>query len=210
MFNARIHDSFATPKFGEMSFKKYTDIGNMRTSTFEEKSISIIEDIGRIITRSSGPAETLHNIAKLIADKFCVDVCSIYVFDGDKNCLSLVATVGLREEMVGKICMGVHESLTGLVLEEMKPVLVKNPVLHPRYKHFEGSGEERYHSFLGLPLVYHAEILGVLVIQTLDETAIDESDIPIFSMIASQIASEAAYANLLRSLKLIMEKTDET
>ena len=181
----------------------------MRIRKFEEKGISIIEDVGRIITGSSGPAETLHNIAELIADKFCVDVCSVYVFDEDKNCLSLVATVGLREEMVGKICMGVHESLTGLVLEEMKPVLVKNPVLHPRYKYFEGSGEERYHSFLGLPLVYHGEILGVLVIQTLDETAIDESDIPIFSMIASQIAGEAAYANLLRSLKLIMEKTDE-
>jgi len=193
-----------------MGLKVYTDMGSMRISTFEEKGISIIEDVGRIITGSSGPAETLHDIAKLIADKFCVDVCSIYVFDGDKDCLSLVATVGLREEMVGKICMGVHESLTGLVLEEMKPVFVKNPVLHPRYKFFEGSGEEKYHSFLGLPLVYHGEILGVLVIQTLEETAIDESDIPIFSMIASQIAGEAAYANLLISLKVMMEKTDET
>ena len=91
----------------------------MRTGKFEEKSISIIEDVGRIITDSTGPAETLHNIAKLIADKFYVDVCSIYVFDGDRNCLSLVATVGLHEEMVGKICMGVQESLTGLVLEDM-------------------------------------------------------------------------------------------
>ncbi len=210
MFIIGIRGSFVTPNFREAGFKKYTDIGIMRTGKFEEKSISIIEDVGRIITDSSGPAETLHNIAKLIADKFYVDVCSIYVFDGDRNCLSLVATVGLREEMVGNICMGVHESLTGLVLEDMKPVLVKNPALHPRYKYFDGSGEERYHSFLGLPLVYHGEILGVLVIQTLDETAIDESDIPIFSMIASQIAGEAAYTNLLRSLKIMMEKTDET
>lgn len=164
--------------------------------------------MGRSITNSSGPAETLYEIAKLIADRFYVDVCSIYIFDGEKNCLSLAATVGLSEGSVGNIYMSLNEGLTGLVIEELKPVFVKNPARHPRYKYFEGSGEEKYHSFLGLPLVYHGEALGVLVIQTVEETAINDSDIPIFSMIASQIAGEAAYVNLLKDLKKPLEKTD--
>ncbi len=182
----------------------------MSKQAFKERGISIIEDVGRIITGSSGPSETLRKIVRLIAEKFCVDVCSIYVFDKDRKCLSLVATVGLSEEMVGKICMNLNEGLTGLVIEEMRPVFVKNPARHPRYKYFEGSGEEKYHSFLGLPLVYHGEALGVLVIQTVEETAIGELDISVFSMISSQIASEAAYANLLRDMKNKPEKTDET
>ncbi len=182
----------------------------MNMHTFKERGISIIEDVGRIIAGSSGPAETLREIVSLVAGKFCVDVCSIYVFDEERKCLSLVATFGLSEEMVGKIYMRLNEGLTGLVIEEMRPVFVKNPARHPRYKYFEGSGEERYHSFLGLPLVYHGEALGVLVIQTVDETAIGESDIPIFSMISSQIAGEAAYANLLRDMKKTHEKTDGT
>ena len=180
----------------------------MRIQAFKERGISIIEDVGRSITNSSGPAETLYEIAKLIADRFYVDVCSIYIFDGERNCLSLAATFGLSEGSVGKIYMSLNEGLTGLVIEEMKPVFVKNPARHPRYKYFEGSGEEKYHSFLGLPLVYHGETLGVLVIQTVEETAISDSDIPIFSMIASQIAGEAAYVNLLKDLKKPLEKTD--
>ncbi|HYA14764.1 MAG TPA: phosphoenolpyruvate--protein phosphotransferase [Syntrophales bacterium] len=182
----------------------------MNMHTFKERGISIIEDVGRIIADSSGPVQTLREIVRLVAEKFCVDVCSIYVFDEDKKCLSLVATYGLSEEMVGKIKMRLNEGLTGLVIEGMRPVFVKNPARHPRFKYFEGSGEERYHSFLGLPLIYHGEALGVLVIQTVDESAIGESDISVFSMISSQIAGEAAYANLLRDMKKMPEKTDET
>jgi phosphotransferase system, enzyme I, PtsP len=173
----------------------------MAGRAFEERGISIIDDVGRIISVSSSPADTLHEVVRLIANQFGVDVCSIYVVEEEKNRLSLAATVGLNEEMVGRLYMGLDEGLTGLVLKRLKPLFVKDPASHPRYKYIEGSGEERYHNFLGLPLVYHGEALGVLVIQTVDEGAIDESDVVIFSMVASQIAGVAAYANLLRDMK---------
>ena len=165
------------------------DVRSMAGRAFDGRDISIIEDVGRIISGSSGPEDTLREIVRLIADKFGVDVCSIYIFDVAKNRLSLAATVGLSEDMVGKIYMSLDEGLTGLVLEEMKSLFVKNPARHPRYKYFEGSGEEKYHSFLGLPLVYHGEALGVLVIQTADESAIDESSIAIFSMVCRIISA---------------------
>ena len=107
--------------------------------------------MGRIISGSSDPADTLHDIVRLIADKFGVDVCSIYILEEDKDRLSLAATVGLSEDMVGSIYMGLDEGLTGLVLKRMRPLFVKDPARHPRYKYFEGSGEEKYHSFLGFP-----------------------------------------------------------
>jgi phosphotransferase system enzyme I (PtsP) len=182
----------------------------MAGRAFNGKGISIVEDVGRIISGSSGPTDSLREIVKLIADKFDVDVCSIYILEEDKDRLSLAATVGLNEAMVGKIYMGLDEGLTGLVLKRMRPLFVKNPARHPRYKYFEGSGEERYHSFLGLPLIYHGETLGVLVIQTVDEAGIDESHIVIFSTVASQIAGVAAYANLLRDMKEKAGHADET
>ncbi len=173
----------------------------MAGRAFAQRDISIIEDVGRIISNSSDPADSLREIVKLIADKFDVDVSSIYIFDAAKNRLSLAATVGLSPAMVGKIYMSIDEGLTGLVLKRMRALFVKDPASHPRYKYFEGSGEEKYNSYLGLPLIYHGEALGVLVIQTVDEAGIDESDIVIFSTVASQIAGVAAYANLLRDMK---------
>ena len=169
--------------------------------------ITIIEDIGRILTDSCCPEDTLQKIVELVAGKFNTDVCSIYLFDTGKDNLVLKATVGLSKESIDKISMSIHEGLTGLVLEKMKPVFVVDPSHHPRYKFFEGSGEEIYKTFLGVPLVYHQAMLGVLVVQTLRETGISESDINVFSTIASQISATAAYSGLLEDIE---KKKDET
>lgn len=164
-------------------------------------SISILENVRKIITDSTRPHKTLKKIVELIADKLHTDVCSVYLLDKKKQRLVLQATVGLSKESEGRIHMGIHEGLTGLVLETMKPVFVVNPSTHPKYKFFEKSGEETCKTFLGIPLVYLQNILGVLVVQTVDEDAVSEADIPVFSTIASQISATVAYSGLLEDLK---------
>jgi len=163
--------------------------------------VSILEDIGRIITESSRPHRTLEKIVELVAGKFNTDVCSVYLLDTDKQSLVLQATVGLRKESIGRVRMSIHEGLTGLVLEEMQPVFVVNPATHPRYNFFEKSGEEIYSTYLGVPLVHLQNPLGVLVVQTVNEDAVTESDIALFSTIASQISATVAYTGLLDDLK---------
>ena len=163
--------------------------------------ISILEDVGKIITESVRPHKTLNKIVELVADKFNTDVCSVYLLDTDKRFLILQATVGLRKESIGKVRMSIHEGLTGLVLEEMQPVFVVNPATHPRYKFFEKSGEEIYRTYLGVPLVHLQNPLGVLVVQTVQKDAVSKSDINLFTTIASQISATVAYTGLLEDLK---------
>ncbi|MBW2569122.1 MAG: phosphoenolpyruvate--protein phosphotransferase, partial [Deltaproteobacteria bacterium] len=128
-------------------------------------------------------------------------VCSVYLLDTDKQSLVLQATVGLRKESIGRVRMSIHEGLTGLVLEEMRPVFVVNPTAHHRYKFFEKSGEEIYSTYLGVPLIHLQNPLGVLVVQTLNKDAVTKSDITLFSTIASQISATVAYTGLFEDLK---------
>jgi phosphotransferase system enzyme I (PtsP) len=175
---------------------------NARSKTKMKKDrVSILEDIGKIITESARPHRTLEKIVELVADKFNIDVCSVYLLDTDKLSLVLQATVGLRKESIGRVRMSIHEGLTGLVLEKMQPVFVVNPATHPRYNFFEKSGEEIYSTYLGVPLVHLQHPLGVLVVQTVHEDAVTESDIGLFSTIASQISTTVAYTGLLDDLK---------
>jgi len=175
---------------------------NARSKTKMKKDrVSILEDIGKIITESARPHRTLEKIVELVAGKFNTDVCSVYLLDTDKQSLVLQATVGLRKESIGRVRMSIHEGLTGLVLEKMQPVFVVNPATHPRYNFFEKSGEEIYSTYLGVPLVHLQNPLGVLVVQTVHEDAVTESDIGLFSTIASQISTTVAYTGLLDDLK---------
>ena len=173
----------------------------MKTEKPQNKGISVFEDISRIIAGSVLPADALQKIVELVADKFSTDVCSVYLFDEKESHLVLRATVGLCRESVSKISMGINEGLTGLVLENMKPVFVADPSGHPRYKFFKESGEDIYKTFLGVPLVYHQNVLGVLVVQSVQEDAISKSDINLFTTIASQISATVAYSGLLEDLK---------
>lgn len=163
--------------------------------------VSILEDVGRIITESARPHRTLEKIVELVAGKFNTDVCSVYLLDTDKQSLVLQATVGLRKESIGRVRMSIHEGLTGLVLEKMQPVFVVNPATHPRYNFFEKSGEEIYSTYLGVPLVHLQNPLGVLVVQTVQEDAISRADMNLFTTIASQISATVAYTGLLDDLK---------
>jgi len=161
--------------------------------------IHLLQDIFQTIAESESPEQSLERIGQMLIDRMGIDVCSVYVFDAEAEKLVLRATVGLTKESVGSISMDVHEGLTGLVLETMKPVFVVNPSEHPRFKYYENSGEEQYQTFLGVPLIYHQQVLGVLVIQTVSADSITDADIPVFENIASQISATVAYTGILKS-----------
>ncbi|MFP4571445.1 MAG: phosphoenolpyruvate--protein phosphotransferase [Desulfobacterales bacterium] len=162
--------------------------------------ISILEDIFQTITESKDPATTLDQIVGKVAESLAIDVCSVYVYNPADNRLVLKATRGLAQSSVDAIEMEVGEGLTGLALEQMHPVFVVYPDSHPRFKFYAGSGEEKYATFLGLPLIYHQKVLGVLVVQTVEKDGIKEDDIPFFANIASQISATVAYTGLLEDL----------
>ncbi len=156
----------------------------------------ILEDILETITASENPEQSLDRIVRMIAQRFTIDVCSVYVYNPYVHNLLLKATVGLSRESVGVIEMDVEEGLTGMVIETMAPVFLVNPSSHPRYKYYAGSGEEIYKTYLGVPLIYHKKVLGALVVQTLAEAGIEKTDIHLFKNIASQIAATVAFINL--------------
>jgi phosphotransferase system enzyme I (PtsP) len=129
------------------------------------------------------------------------EVCSIYILDREKRRLTLRATMGLHEESVGKVSMGIDEGITGLVIEKMKPVMVVDALAHPRYKYFPETHEERFHSFLGVPLIEKKLPLGVLVVQTSRRREFSRDEIRLLTTISAQASSIIVQARLADSLR---------
>ncbi len=166
-------------------------------AVMQYEQIHILEDIFKTITRSDSPEKTIHSLVEMIAKRLRIDVCSVYIYNRQENRLILKATHGLAPESVGEIGMDPGEGLTGLAIETMKPVFVVNPASHPRFKYYSKSGEERYKTFLGLPLIYHQRVLGVMVLQTVSAKRIRKKDIPVLANIASQVSATVAFGGLL-------------
>src|SRR5260370_613798 len=134
-----------------------------------------LEEIGNLTKDGGQPAETLMNVVALIAKRFGTDVCSAYLLEPDRANLVLAATVGLRPQCIGTLRLALHEGLAGLVAEEVRAVAVHQVNSHPRFKFFGEAGEEKYQSFLGVPVIDRGMLQGVLVVQTV-ETRVFQND----------------------------------
>ncbi|HEY6304718.1 MAG TPA: alpha-glucan family phosphorylase [Terriglobales bacterium] len=155
------------------------------------------EEIANLAAEPGKPAETLMNVVALIARRFGTDVCSAYLLEPDRANLVLAATLGLRDESVGKLRMAVNEGLVGLVAEQVRPVAVEQVKNHPRFKYFSEAGEDAYQSFLGVPLIDRGVLQGVLVVQTVEARVFPEDEIRLLTEAAKRVAPVVSEARTL-------------
>ena len=165
--------------------------------TSEVRNVLTLEEIANLAAEGGQPAETLMNVVALIAKRFRTDVCSAYLLEPDRANLVLAATVGLRRECIGSLRMAVHEGLTGLVAELVRPVSVEQVKNHPRFKYFRDAGEDAYQSFLGVPLIERGVLQGVLVVQTIEARVFSEDEIRMLTEAATQVAPVVSEARTL-------------
>jgi glycogen phosphorylase len=170
------------------------------TQSYEETDathVLTMEEITSLTEEGGKAADTLMNVVALIATRFRTDVCSAYLLEPDRSNLVLAATLGLHPRCIGSLRMPLSEGLTGLVAERVMPVAVEDTRHHPRFKYFKESGEEVYHSFLGVPLIHRGILQGVLVVQTKEPRIFRESDIRKLAEAASQVAPVVSEARTM-------------
>ena len=165
--------------------------------TTDASLVLTLEEISNLAAEGGKPADTLMNLVALIAKRFRTEVCSAYLLEPDRSNLVLAATLGLHPSCIGTLRMPLNEGLTGLVAERVLPVDVDDVRNHPRFKYFKESGEEEYHSFLGVPLIDRGILQGVLVVQTKDPRTYRDHEIRMLTEAASQVAPVVSEARTL-------------
>ena len=156
-----------------------------------------LEELSALASEGGSPAETLTNVVALIARRFQTDVCSAYLLEPDRANLVLAATLGLRRECIGTLRLGLHEGLAGLVAEELRPVAVAQVKNHPRFKYFSEAGEDAFQSFLGVPVIDHGVLQGVLVVQTVEPRAFRPREVAMLIAAAAEVAPVISEARTL-------------
>jgi starch phosphorylase len=156
-----------------------------------------LEEISRLVSQSGNPSETLGNVVHLIQRRFGTDVCSVYLLEPDRASLVLAATVGLRPESVGRVRMRLTEGLAGLVAEQLRPQVLADATLHPRFKYFREAGEDAYRSFLGVPIIDRGLLQGVLIVQTAEPRTFTQDDVRMLVTAGAQVGPIVSEARAL-------------
>ncbi len=173
--------------------------------------LALIEEISTIAGEPHATLrEALDKIVAAIAEGMQAEVCSLYLFDPQRERLVLRATVGLDRESVGRVSMRVSEGLVGLVIEKGEPVAVADAMSHPRYRYFPETGEERFHTFLGVPVQEgRQKPIGVLVAQTLARRRFSRTETTLLRTAAAQIAQVLSHFRLRETLATREKEREE-
>lgn len=121
-------------------------------------------------------SQSLFERVDAVRHRLDVDVCSFYIANRRSRLVSIAATSGLNQSAVGA-ALSWEQGLTGRVARTGKPVTARDIQTHEDYCHIQGSDEEQYKSYLGIPLMRRGRLLGVLVIQTREDRRFHYRDI---------------------------------
>ena len=159
----------------------------------------LLRRLREVMAEPVSAQDRLDKIVVLIAANMVAEVCSVYVLRVDGT-LELYATEGLKREAVHQTVLRQDEGLVGLVASEANPINLSDAQNHPAFSYRPETGEEIYHSFLGVPVLRGGNTLGVLVVQNRarrtyseeEEEALQTTAMVLAEMIASGELSSLA------------------
>ncbi len=118
-----------------------------------------------MMAASDSPQARLDKLVRTVAEALQSDVCSIYLArPGD--ILELFASHGLKQDSVHVTRLRVGEGLVGEIAASGLDLNLADPASHPKFAYRPETGEEIYHSFIGVPMLHSHRTIGVLVVQS--------------------------------------------
>jgi phosphotransferase system enzyme I (PtsP) len=155
----------------------------------------ILTGLHEVMAARGNPQSKLDRVVELIADKMASEVCSIYLLRDSK--LELFATRGLRKEAVHVTRLGMGEGLVGTIAAEGRILNLAEAAEHPAFAYRPETGEERYHSFAGVPVVRLESPIGVLAVQHAEPRRYDNVEIEALQTVAMVLSEMIAGARLV-------------
>ncbi|WP_375751247.1 phosphoenolpyruvate--protein phosphotransferase [Vibrio sp. HN007] len=166
----------------------------------------------RDIVENVSKFDDIHQALELLVRETCqamqTECCTVYLANDEKQRLELMATQGLQFQG-NTIHISYEEGLVGLVRKSAEPINLVDVSSHPNYKFFPELGEHIYHSFLGTPIIYRKQVLGVLVIQQKSRRLFSEMEESFLVTLAAQVAVIIAHAQA-QGHWLLTEKQSES
>lgn len=171
--------------------------------------LNVLRQIIQEVSSAEDFNEALEIMVKRIADALSTQACTIFLLDRHQGEYVLVATQGLNPLAIGKIRLPMSKGLVGLVGEREEPINIDDAAKHPRFYHVAEAKEEQYRAFLGTPIIYHRQVLGVLVVQQYEPRRYDESEEAFLVTLGIQLAAIIAHADATGVLHELLTRSQE-
>src|SRR6478736_5761968 len=147
---------------------------------------SILTQLHELMASRISAQGKLNQVVDIIGEALDSEVCSIYLLrDG---LLELFATRGLNQSAVHVTKLAVGAGLTGTIAQNIETLNLAEATAHPEFQYRPETGEEKFHSFSGVPIVRRERAIGVLTVQHVEPRRYEDVEIEALQTVAMVLA----------------------
>ena len=166
--------------------------------------LSILRRIVQDVDAAESFRAALDIIVNAVHETLGTEVCSIYLRDPIQQRFVFAATKGLNAELTGTFALPEGQGLVGLVGRRATPINLEDATVHPDFHYVEAIGEEPFAAFLGVPIIHHRAVIGVLVVQQREHRRFDEPEESFLVTLAAQLAAAVSQARATGEIATIL------
>lgn len=156
--------------------------------------LKILKRIVQDVTTASHLTEALSILVQRVRKAVDADAVSVFLIDNKHAEYVLIATDGLNQQAESRVRVGLDSGLIGLVGRREEPINIEDAPSHPDFHHNPLLGEEHLLSFLGVPIIQHRKLYGVLTVQRAENRCFDDAEEAFLITLAAQLGGVIAHA----------------
>jgi phosphotransferase system enzyme I (PtsP) len=137
----------------------------------------------------------LNAVAEIVAEGLTSEVASIYLLR--EGVLELFATQGLDQAAVHVTTLALGEGLVGTIAQNVETLNLDEAASHPDFAYRPETGEDRFHSFAGVPIIRRERAVGVLAVQHVEPRRYAEVEIEALQTVAMVLSELISNADLI-------------
>ena len=142
------------------------------------------------------PAQAkLNQVVEIIGEALDSEVCSIYLLR--EGVLELFATRGLDPAAVHVTRLAMGEGLVGTIAQHGEVLNLDEAASHPDFAYKPETGEDRFASFAGVPIIRRERSVGVLAVQHAEPRRYADVEIEALQTVAMVLSELIANAGLI-------------
>ncbi|MCL9682975.1 phosphoenolpyruvate--protein phosphotransferase [Legionella maioricensis] len=156
--------------------------------------LKVLKRIVQDVTAAKHLTDALGILVQHINKAINAEAVSVYLIDNKHAEYVLIATEGLNKQAEFRVRIALDSGLIGLIGRREEPINLENAPSHPDFYHNSLLGEEHLNAFLGVPIIQHRKLYGVLIVQQVEQRCFDDAEESFLITLAAQLGGIIAHA----------------
>lgn len=156
--------------------------------------LKILKRIVQDVTTASDLTHALSTLVTRVREAISTEAASVYLIDQKHAEYVLIATDGLNKQAENCVRVPLDKGLIGMVGRREEPINIENAHQHLAFHQDALLGEDEFNSFLGVPIIQHRKLYGVLTIQRIEQRCFDDAEEAFLVTLAAQLGGIIAHA----------------